>query len=148
MNYNIKEVGYGTAAYEDTLKLRDTVLRKPLGMVFTPEQLAGENEQVHIACYSSEGLLLGCLVLVLNKEMEKMKMRQMAVMKNQRRQGIGKKLVLFAEEYGRANNFKLMYFHARKTAIPFYEKLNYTIIGEEFEEVSIPHYKMEKHLLV
>jgi predicted GNAT family N-acyltransferase len=36
--------------------------------------------------------------------------------------------------------------HARKTAVVFYEKLGYTSTGNEFTEVSIPHFVMEKRL--
>jgi predicted GNAT family N-acyltransferase len=36
--------------------------------------------------------------------------------------------------------------HARKTAVGFYEKLGYKRIGNEFLEVTIPHYAMEKAL--
>jgi hypothetical protein len=36
--------------------------------------------------------------------------------------------------------------HARKTALGFYEKLGYSRQGEEFTEVTIPHYIMEKAL--
>jgi predicted GNAT family N-acyltransferase len=36
--------------------------------------------------------------------------------------------------------------HARKSAVGFYEKLGYEIEGDEFEEVTIPHYEMQKTL--
>jgi predicted GNAT family N-acyltransferase len=36
--------------------------------------------------------------------------------------------------------------HARKTAKGFYEKLGYAVTGDEFMEVTIPHYIMEKAL--
>jgi predicted GNAT family N-acyltransferase len=36
--------------------------------------------------------------------------------------------------------------HARKNAIGFYEKMGYKVKGEEFEEITIPHYVMEKQL--
>jgi len=36
--------------------------------------------------------------------------------------------------------------HARKNAIGFYEKMGYKVKGPEFQEVSIPHYEMEKKL--
>ena len=39
-----------------------------------------------------------------------------------------------------------MTLHARQVAVPFYERLGYSIVGEPFEEVSIPHFKMEKGL--
>ncbi|MEJ7682070.1 MAG: GNAT family N-acetyltransferase [Segetibacter sp.] len=36
--------------------------------------------------------------------------------------------------------------HARKSAVGFYEKLGYKIVGDEFLELNIPHYIMEKQL--
>jgi predicted GNAT family N-acyltransferase len=36
--------------------------------------------------------------------------------------------------------------HARTTAVGFYEKLGYKRMGDEFEEVTISHYVMEKDL--
>jgi predicted GNAT family N-acyltransferase len=36
--------------------------------------------------------------------------------------------------------------HARKNALGFYEKMGYKLFGEEFEEITIPHYVMEKEL--
>jgi predicted GNAT family N-acyltransferase len=36
--------------------------------------------------------------------------------------------------------------HARKSAAGFYERLGYNISGEEFKELTIPHYIMEKML--
>jgi predicted GNAT family N-acyltransferase len=36
--------------------------------------------------------------------------------------------------------------HARKNAIGFYEKMGYKSSGQEFEEVTIPHFVMEKAL--
>ena len=39
-----------------------------------------------------------------------------------------------------------MTMHARKTSVPFFEKLGYAVCGEEFLEITIPHYEMEKAL--
>jgi predicted GNAT family N-acyltransferase len=36
--------------------------------------------------------------------------------------------------------------HARTTAVGFYQKLGYARTGEEFTEVTIPQYIMEKGL--
>jgi predicted GNAT family N-acyltransferase len=36
--------------------------------------------------------------------------------------------------------------HARKTVMGFYEKLGYKVVGDEFTEVTIGHYTMEKDL--
>ena len=42
------------------------------------------------------------------------------------------------------SGFTLM--HARANAVGFYEKMGYKVIGDEFIEVTIPHYVMEKRL--
>jgi predicted GNAT family N-acyltransferase len=36
--------------------------------------------------------------------------------------------------------------HARKNAVGFYEKMGYQVTGDEFTELTIPHYIMEKQL--
>jgi predicted GNAT family N-acyltransferase len=36
--------------------------------------------------------------------------------------------------------------HARKTAVGFYEKFGYQVSGNVFEEVTLPHFVMEKDL--
>jgi predicted GNAT family N-acyltransferase len=42
--------------------------------------------------------------------------------------------------------FARMVLHARETAVPFYKVLEYNIVGDRFEEVGIPHFRMEKAL--
>jgi predicted GNAT family N-acyltransferase len=52
----------------------------------------------------------------------------------------------FAENLARDRGYKKITMHARKNAIGFYEKLGYKKVGKEFEEITIPHYVMEKQL--
>jgi predicted GNAT family N-acyltransferase len=52
----------------------------------------------------------------------------------------------FAENLARDRGNKKLTMHARKSACGFYEKLGYKIVSGEFEEVTIPHYIMEKEL--
>ena len=37
-----------------------------------------------------------------------------------------------------------MILHARDSAMDFYLSLGYIVVGDSFEEVGIPHHKMEK----
>lgn len=37
-----------------------------------------------------------------------------------------------------------MVLHARDSALDFYLSLGYSIVGDPFEEVGIPHHRMEK----
>ena len=75
-------------------------------------------------------------------------MRQLAVVPDLQRQGIGKALVEYSEALARQNGYRRMILHARETAVAFYEKLGYSRFGDQFEEVTIPHWAMEKQLIV
>jgi predicted GNAT family N-acyltransferase len=140
----VTEIPFGSVWYALSIALRFDILRKPLGLHFTAEQLIIEDREFHIA-YIEEGKVLGCLILV-PKENGVIKMRQVAVAENQQGKGIGKKMVIFSETIAKEKGFTIMDLNARKTAVPFYLSLKYTIVGEEFEEVTIPHLRMVKEL--
>ena len=139
-----KLVKFNSAEQKQTIVLRDEILRKPLGLVFTSAQLATEKDDFHVAGYY-EDRLAACAVLHPSED-KKLKMRQVAVYESFQRRGIGQKLIKETERVAIENGFDLMYCHARKTAVPFYEKLGYKTVGDEFEEVGIAHFKMEKKL--
>lgn len=136
---------FGTPAYDESIRLRDDILRKPLNMVFYAEDLAKEFDQIHMGYYDENSVMIACMVLQDYGD-NQAKMRQVAVAANQQGKGIGKKMVDFFEAYARQKGFTKVVLHAREVACPFYDKLGYSRVGERFEEVNIPHYKMEKKL--
>ncbi len=73
-------------------------------------------------------------------------LRQMAVKPGLQGKGIGRVLMQFAENIARDRGNKKITMHARQTAVGFYEKQGYNVVGEQFEELTIPHYIMEKDL--
>lgn len=138
----IRTVRHGTPEYWETIQLRRRILRTPLGLDFDPEDLAKETRDLHIAAFNL-AQLVGCLVLTPVSE-EAIKMRQVAVDDQIQGKGIGTELVLHSERVARERGYKQMVLSARDTAVPFYERLKYTKEGDEFEEVTIPHWKMVK----
>jgi predicted GNAT family N-acyltransferase len=140
----IRLVSHGSPEYHQTVALRDEILRRPLGLVFDPEQLAAESSDHHLACYR-DGRLVGCLVLTPRPDGE-MKMRQVAVAETEQGGGIGRRMVLESERIARALGYGAMTLHARANVVSFYEKLGYEVVGEPFEEVTIPHRAMRKRL--
>jgi ribosomal protein S18 acetylase RimI-like enzyme len=126
------------------LQLRDAVLRKPLGLSFSAEELEQEKNNLLIAAYEDKQML-GCCMLV-EEEPETVRLRQMAVINDLQGKGIGKALMVFAENLARDRGYKRITMHARKNAIGFYEKMGYKIKGKEFKELTISHYVMEKEL--
>ena len=135
---------YGSDLQKKSIALRYDVLRAPLGLTYTPEQLAEEAGEIHIAAMLNGEPVAILLFKKINERV--LKMRQVAVSLSMQNSGIGSKLVLFAEQYARQQDFEKIELHARDAAKDFYLKLNYSIIGDEFIEVGIPHYKMEKKL--
>lgn len=140
----LTEIRHGSAEYVAAFALREEVLRKPLGLTLNDVTLRQEREYFHIVCHI-EGALAGCLVL-LSKDATDIRMRQVAVAPHLQGQGVGSKLVNFAEDFARERGCTRMTLNARDTAIPFYEKLGYARVGEPFEEVTIMHWAMQKSL--
>ena len=142
-------IEYGSCDYHDMDDLRSEVLRKPLGLSFTAEQLQQELNDVFIAAKTqlndNSYILAGCCILTPVSE-NIVQLRQMAVSPAWQGKGIGREIIGFAEAYARSNGFGLLTMHARKEATGFYQKLGYEICGEEFTEVGIPHYEMRKNI--
>ncbi|MFN4255589.1 MAG: GNAT family N-acetyltransferase [Saprospiraceae bacterium] len=139
-------IEFATPEYDEAVRLRYDILRAPLGLEYTPEQLAEEWNQHHLAAYDHQNRLVGYLNLTPAGQGE-VKMRQVAIAQSVQGQGIGRHLVEYSEAFARARGFEKMVLHARETAVPFYLKLGYAIVGEQFEEVTIPHFKMWKNLV-
>ena len=140
----IKQIDYGTAEYDQMVNLRYEILRKPLRLSFDKEELEKEKNDILIAAFEEDKILGCCLLKKIDNHT--VRLRQMAVANNLQGKGIGASMMYFAENVARDDGFKKIRMHARKTAIGFYEKLGYTVMGNEFLEVSIPHFLMEKKL--
>jgi GNAT superfamily N-acetyltransferase len=140
----IREVAFGSGAYRQACELRDLVLRRPLGLALSAEDVEGEAQQLHLVAFDEAGLV-GCLLLVPAENGE-IKMRQVAVAERAQRRGVGGALVARAEVLARERGFRTMTLHARRGAVPFYERAGYSVEGAEFVEVTMPHSKMTKRL--
>lgn len=140
----LKIIDHGTKEYRQMIDLRYQMLRKPLGLSFKEEELQDEKNYILIGCFDDDKLEGCCMLVPLNNET--VQLRQMAVTSGLQGKGIGRVLMQFAENIGRDRGFKKIIMHARKTAAGFYEKIGYSKAGNEFLEVTIPHYIMEKML--
>ena len=126
------------------IKMREDILRKPLGLNFDEKELESEKNNLLIAAFDDDKML-GCCMLVPENE-NIVRLRQMAVLNDLQGKGIGRALMLFAENLARDRGYNKISMHARKNATGFYEKVGYKVVGDEFVEVTIPHYNMEKEL--
>jgi ribosomal protein S18 acetylase RimI-like enzyme len=140
----LKQIDYGTPEYDTMLRLRYDLLRKPLGLSFDPKELEKEKDDVLIGAFEDEKMLGCCLLTRIDSKT--LRLRQMAVYNNLQGKGIGRALMIFAENIARDMGYEILMMHARVTAIGFYEKLGYVKKDGQFIEITIPHVIMEKRL--
>lgn len=74
------------------------------------------------------------------------KVERVCVLSEYRGQHVGVLMMNSMEEYARANGLFTLKLNAQSYAIPFYEKLDYTVTSPEFLDAGIPHRAMEKVL--
>ncbi len=143
MEYTIHFFGTQHPFYAKALALRYAVLRKPLGLEFTDAELKKDEADTHVALIAEQEEVKACLTLTFDSP-GSVKVRQVAVSEKEQGKGLGRKLSVAAEQYVLDKGVKLMHCNARKTAVPFYLRLGFETVGEEFEEVGIPHFRMQK----
>merc|ERR1712137_567631 len=138
--FDVRAMPYGGIDQQLSLGLRYQILREPLGLEFDAEQLAEEATSIHLGAFV-EFELIGCLVLDMQEETQQMKLRQLAVDSVWQGHGVGCALVERAQQLAISTDCAL-YCHARATAVPFYTRLGWVQEGESFEEIGLPHYRM------
>ena len=134
-------IEWGSVKYIQSLALRHEVLRKPLGMIFDPAIFPEEKGDIHLVANHGDWLV-GCMILT--EAGNDLKMRQVAVANKYRRNKVGARMVALAEAKAIEMGKQKMVLHARDSALDFYLSLGYYIVGDQFEEVGIPHHRMEK----
>jgi predicted GNAT family N-acyltransferase len=140
----LKILDHGSTEYRQMVKLRDDILRKPLGLSLSSDELESEKDNMLIGAFEDEDML-GCCMLV-EEDPQTVRLRQMAVLNDLQGKGIGRALMNFAENLARDRGYKMLSMHARKNVVGFYEKMGYKVKGDEFVEVTIPHVVMVKTL--
>lgn len=145
MSTSIVTISSSDPLYSEVWKLREAVLRAPIGLSLRNEDLSQDHKDTFFVALNS-GTVIGCLMAQKLDDVV-LKLRQMAVYDAWQGKGIGRLLMQAAEEYANRNGYKMISLHARKTAKEFYDKLGYATIGDEFTEVGIPHYNMTKSLV-
>jgi predicted GNAT family N-acyltransferase len=128
--------------YQELWNLREAILRKPLGLSLSNENLSRDlTNTIFIAQHNDK--IIGC-VLMEPKDDHTVQLRAMAVYNEWQGKGVGRMLVQALEAYAWQNGYKKIILHARKVVLGFYKSMNYQQVGDEFVEVGIPHYHMEK----
>lgn len=140
----IKKISTDSKEYNSSLKLRDIVLRKPIGLSIEDDDLSQESLAEHFVAVKNREVI-GTLFLTPTSQ-QAYQMKQVAVHPDYQGQSIGKQVIAAAEKWGRENKVNKIWLHARINAWPFYQKQGYEFISEEYTQVGIVHKTMEKRM--
>lgn len=141
---------------QHTHEVRWPVLRK--GLPQSACEFKGDDlsSTIHLGAFNKDQLV-GALTL-LEKDKTAIKevfplaksmyqLRGMGVLEYCQGHGIGAQLMRAAQSHLKEKQVNVIWFHARTSAVGFYKKMGYQVIGEElYLEPAGPHFKMAKVL--
>jgi predicted GNAT family N-acyltransferase len=114
--------------YPGWVALRQRILREPLGLRTSEAELEVESNQLHL--------------IAVPLSPESWKIRQVAIDPFFQGQGLGRQLMERAIGDAGEKGIAEIVLHSRSNVVGFYERLGFSPVGPEFEEVGIPHRKM------
>jgi predicted N-acetyltransferase YhbS len=138
------EAPFGSDLYRTALALREAILRTPLGLSLTQDELADDARRRHF-CATSRQAVVGS-VSMKPLDGETVQLRQMAVRTDRRLEGIGTRLLACGEAWAKSQGYRTIVLNARLGSDGFYASLGYRAEGAPFEENTVPHIRMTKRL--
>ena len=96
MNTTFKIITHGSHEYKKCVSLREDILRKPLGLAFTCEELEKEKAHIHIGGFVGDDL---CATAFVVHEENGLRIKQVAVRDDLQGKGIASAMMKFCENY-------------------------------------------------
>ncbi|HWC34479.1 MAG TPA: GNAT family N-acetyltransferase [Mycobacteriales bacterium] len=129
------------AAADEVRPLRMAVLRPDQPVV--PAEYDERPDTRHVAALAG-GAVVGCASVFpspYDGEPRAWQLRGMAVAPGRQGTGIGARVLLGAIDVARASGAPLLWANARVTALGFYERLGFEVVGEEYlyGPAKLPH---------
>lgn len=140
----LREVSYGSPHYHAVVALRQHVLRSPLGLTYTPDQLAQDAHDRQFVALQGDQLVGG--VMLHAQDATTAKLRQFVVTPSLQGFGIGSRLLRLFEQAARESGYTQVVLSARETATNFYRKHGYETQGERYLQIGLPHVMMQRKL--
>lgn len=123
----------------DNFLIRGEVFIKGQNINWELEFDALDEKCILFVCYK-DGKAVGAARLFGNK------VGRVATLEEYRKQGVGKALMLFIENYAKENNISTLLLNAQLYVKEFYLNMGYVPQGNIFLEANIEHIKMSKIL--
>lgn len=129
---------------EDAFSVRKTVFINEQNVPAEEEIDEFESSSTHFAAYEN-GQPIGAGRF---RELDSYgKVERICVLKEFRKSGAGKAIMDEIEAFAKEKGFSALKLNAQTHAIPFYTRLGYEVISDEFLDAGIPHRAMKKTIL-
>lgn len=123
--------------------LRKEVFVDALQFKIEDEFEKDESKYIHCCLYEKNELIAYARVAIQDSNV---RVGRVAVRKDKRRNGYGRQIMFWAETEALKHNISDVEVHALCSAVDFYKKLDYVVVGDEFMEEGKQHLLMTKHL--
>ena len=125
--------------------LRYRILREPLGKERGSERNEGDETGVHFALYENGQLIAVARLDRVDQTI--CQARFVAVESHLQGLGYGRRIMTVLENEALDLGYRKLILHARDYALPFYEKLGYTLVGPSYKLFDVlQHFEMFKVL--
>ncbi len=142
MSLTIIELRASDPKFEACFRIRLEVFVKEQMVPLEAERDHEDGDALHFLAVE-QGVALGTARVVLSDSARSAKIGRVAVLAAARGRGIGTSLIQYIESNVPVSELIL---DAQVHALPFYERLGFAAVGEEFFETGIPHRRMRKVL--
>lgn len=125
--------------------LRYRILREPLGKERGSERNDGDENGIHFALYDNHKLV--AIARLDQVDQATCQARFVAVETDSQGKGYGREIMNALENKAERLGYSKLILHARDYALPFYEKLGYTLVGPSYKLFDVlQHFEMFKEL--
>lgn len=140
------DIEFGSSRYQELLDLRYRILLQPLGLKFLDSYREQEASFLHIGCLdnSTDKLIAGLILVPVDNE--EIRVMQVAVDVIHQGEGVGRRLIEYAESVAKKIGYERIVMHAMLSVVGFYEKMGFIQEGDLFEEKGINFVRMVKEL--
>lgn len=107
------------------------------------DELDSDSQTVHVIAVTNHGQAIG-VARFRPYAGNSAKVERVAVVQDMRGSGVGALLMNFIEQEAAKVGFRELRLNAQTHARGFYERLQYNVHGDEFDEAGIPHVHMRK----
>ena len=139
-------ITYNSKEYNESLELRNKIMREPLGFNLFDEDLGYEKDAIMVCAYDNH-TMIGVGVMTHDNDLYKVEC--LCVDFDLQKTGVGSKILAYLEEYAKSHGGKEMSLEARVTAEKFYIKHHYIGSGDTYlhDHAPVPHIAMKKKLV-